>query len=125
MSSTHIPPHCPSCGASLVVVRLECPACGTEVTGEYPLCPVCRLEGDTRRLFDLFMKARGNLKKVQRELGLSYPTVRQRIEDMFQSMGHGPRPPHPVAILCKIRSGEIDVDTAEKLLRGENPPASA
>jgi hypothetical protein len=119
MSSSAIPPHCPSCGASLKVVKLECPVCKTEVNGEYDLCPVCRLEGDARNLFDLFLKARGNLKRVQRELGLSYPTGRLRIEEMFHKLGHGPAPPDPKVVLEKLRSGEIDVDSAERLLRGE------
>ncbi|MBN1425890.1 DUF2089 domain-containing protein [Candidatus Fermentibacteria bacterium] len=118
--SSSVPPHCPSCGASLTVVKLECPVCQTEVTGQYPLCPVCRLNADTRRLFDLYMTARGNVRDVQRALGVSYPTARQRIEGMFLELGHGPTPPHPTAVLRRLRAGEIDVDTAERLLRGES-----
>lgn len=119
MSTKAIPPHCPSCGSSLIVVKLECPVCKTEVNGEYDLCPVCRLEGEPRSLFDQFMRARGNLKQVQRELGLSYPTVRLRIEEMFHRLGHGPTPPDPKIVLERLRAGEIDVDTAERLLRGD------
>jgi len=114
-----VPPKCPSCGGQLVVVKLACPACGSEVTGDYDLCPVCRLEGEPRRMFDLFMKARGNLKDVQRELGLSYPTTRMRMELMFQQLGQTPAPPDPMAVLNRLRSGEIDAETAGKLLRGE------
>jgi len=114
-----VPPLCPSCGATLEVVKLECPVCQTEVAGQYPLCPVCRLDAQHRRLFDLYMGARGNVREVQRELGVSYPTARQRIEIMFQEMGHGPTPPQPTAVLRRLRSGEIDVTTAERLLRGE------
>lgn len=118
MSST-VPPHCPACGASLSVVKLECPVCQTEVSGQYPLCPVCRLNADTRRLFDLYMAARGNVRDVQRALMVSYPTARLRIEGMFQELGHGPTPPQPAAVLGRLRAGEIDVATAERLLRGE------
>jgi hypothetical protein len=104
----------------LTVVKLECPVCKTEVNGEYDLCPVCRLEGEPRSLFDQFMKARGNLKQVQRELGVSYPTARLRIEEMFHHLGHGPAPPEPGIVLEKLRAGEIDVETAERLLRGDS-----
>jgi len=114
-----VPPHCPSCGATLEVVKLECPVCQTEVAGQYPLCPVCRLDAQSRRLFDLYMAARGNVRDVQRELGVSYPTARQRIETMFQELGHGPVPPQPSAVIRRLREGEIDVATAERLLRGE------
>jgi len=114
-----IPNTCPSCGANMLIVKLECPVCSTEITGEYDLCPVCRLESKARDLFDLFLNARGNLKEVQRELGLSYPTVRQRIEEMFQKLGQAPKLPEPQIILEKLKNGEISVDEAERLLRGE------
>jgi len=121
MNDAHMPPRCPSCGATLRVVRLECPVCQTDVTGSFDLCPVCRLDAENRTLFDAFMRARGNVKQVQRELGLSYPTVRQKIVEMFGAMGHGPRPPEPRNVLQRVRDGEIDVDTAEALLRGDIP----
>ncbi|MCU0612294.1 MAG: DUF2089 domain-containing protein [Candidatus Eisenbacteria bacterium] len=114
-----VPPHCPSCGATLEVVKLECPVCQTEVAGQYALCPVCRLDAPRRRLFDLYMAARGNVREVQRELGVSYPTARLRIEAMFQELGHGPTPPQPASVLRRLRAGEINVATAERLLRGE------
>lgn len=119
MTERAVPPRCPSCGAGLVVVRLECPACRTEVQGQFELCPACRLEGEAHQLFALFLRARGNVRDVQRSLGLSYPTVRQRIEELFRLLGHGPAPPDPRAILSKVRSGEMTVDEAERLLRGE------
>lgn len=116
---SNIPSSCPSCGGALIVVRLECSQCGTEVTGEFELCPVCRLDGEIKKLFDLFINARGNLKQVQRELGLSYPTVRLKIEAMFRKLVQDEFSRDPKDILAKVRSGEIRVDEAEKLLRGD------
>ncbi|GAK56148.1 hypothetical protein U27_03110 [Candidatus Vecturithrix granuli] len=101
------------------VVRLECSQCGAEIAGEFDLCPVCHLDGELKKLYDLFIKARGNLKQVQRELGLSYPTVRLRIEDMFRKLGQNERVSRdPASILTRVRSGELSVDEAEQLLRG-------
>jgi hypothetical protein len=119
MSDRSIPPTCPSCGGTLLVVRLECPSCGAEVTGDFELCSVCTLDPETRKLFDLFLEARGNIKEVQRRLRVSYPTARHRIEELFRKLGHGPQQLDSRMVLEKVRSGEIDVDTAEKLLRGE------
>lgn len=119
MNKSNIPPCCPSCKGPLVVVKLECLECGTEVSGNFNLCPVCRLDGEIRNLFDLFLKARGNLKQVQRDLGLSYPTVRLKIEEMFRKLGQDYFPQEPQNILTRVRSGELSVDEAEKLLRGE------
>lgn len=118
-SSHNLPSACPSCGGKLVVVRLKCAECGTEVTGEFELCPVCRLDGELKALYNLFIQARGNLKQVQRDLGLSYPTVRTRIEEMFRELGHEEGSRDPQAVLSRVRAGELSVDQAEKLLRGE------
>ncbi|RKZ07265.1 DUF2089 domain-containing protein [Candidatus Fermentibacteria bacterium] len=119
MSDSTIPPKCPGCGDRLIVVRLQCSSCGTEVNGEFDVCPVCTLEGRNRELFDLFMESRGNLKEVQRKLGISYPTVRQRIDSMFSEL-KGEKPSmDPAEVLKKLSKGEIDVETASKLIAGE------
>ncbi len=114
-----IPFRCPSCKGELVVTRLECSSCGSEINGDYNLCPVCSLSDEKRGLFNLFMKSRGNLKEVQREMGISYPTVRLRVEEMFRELGQEPLPPDPDDVLKKLQDGEISVDEAEKLLKGE------
>lgn len=95
----------------------HCESCGVEVAGRFEPCPVCRLEGDDRRLFDLFLASRGNLKKVERALGLSYPTVRQKVDDLLARL----RVPEDVPrdrmeVLRRVRRGEITVDEAADLL---------
>ena len=119
MNDNSIPPKCPSCGDKLIVIKLLCSSCGTEVNGEFDVCPVCTLEGKNRELFDLFMEARGNLKDVQRKLGVSYPTVRQRIDNMFSELKDEKPQQDPADILRKLSDGEIDVKAATKLLSGE------
>jgi hypothetical protein len=120
MTDGNIPPQCPGCGGRLVVVRLVCSECGTEVNGEFDVCPVCRLDDANRKLFDLFMESRGNLKEVQRRLEVSYPTARQRIERMFSALGRDEEMEEPSEILKRLDSGEIDVDTALRMLSGED-----
>jgi hypothetical protein len=119
MTGTPVPPRCPSCGGELVVVKVACPACGAEVSGEFDTCRVCRLDGERRKVFEIFLQARGNLRDVQRVMGVSYPTARARVEEVFRELGQSPRPPDPSKVLQRLRSGEIDVATAEKLLRGD------
>lgn len=100
------------------VVRLECTACGTVVDGHFQPCSVCRLDRELRELFEQFLDARGNLKDIQRTLGVSYPTVRQRIEVMFRHLGRAaPERDNPKEVLRRLRAGEISVDEAERLLR--------
>ena len=119
MSSNSLPPRCPSCSSRLRVVKLECPACEAEISGDFESCSICSLEGETRKVFDLFLAAHGNLKQVQKEMGVSYPTARQRVEEMFRQVEGEPEPLHPRDILARLQAGEIDVDQAERLLRGD------
>lgn len=119
--SPPLPARCPSCAGTLHVERLACDRCGTEVQGSYRPCPVCALDPQARKLLDLFLRARGNLKDVQRALKVSYPTARQRIEEMFQKLDLGPpdERPDPMDVLRRVRAGELTVEEAERLLRGE------
>ena len=88
-----------------------------EVNGRFGPCAVCRLGGDDLKLFVLFLDSRGNLKKVKRALGLSYPTVRQKVDDLLTRMGH-PRkkPADRMEILRRLREGEITVDEAVRTI---------
>ncbi len=117
MKESNAPGRCPSCSGPMRVEKLACASCGTEVQGRYRPCPVCGLDPEARKLFDLFLRARGNLKDVQRSLGLSYPTVRQRIEEMFRKLESAEESRDPMEILQRVRDGELTVDEAERLLR--------
>jgi hypothetical protein len=103
------------------VEKLRCDACGTEVQGQYRPCPICALDPDSRRLFDLFLAARGNSKDVQRALKVSYPTARVRLEEMFQKLERGAAP-EPLEVLRRVRQGQLSVDEAEQILRGAPKP---
>jgi hypothetical protein len=101
----------------MVAPVAHCESCGVEVSGRFAPCPICLLEGEDRRLFDLFLATRGNLKRIERELGLSYPTVRQRVDDLLRRVRDPKAPPvDRMEILGRVRRGEITVGEAEKLL---------
>lgn len=117
MKEPNPPGRCPSCAGPMRVERLSCTSCGTEVQGRYRPCPVCGLDPEARKLFDLFLQARGNLKDVQRSLGLSYPTVRLRIEEMFRKLEGAEQGADPMEILQRVRRGELSVEEAERMLR--------
>ena len=119
MSDGPLPSRCPSCGSRLRVSRLLCASCGTEVSGGYDMCPVCSLSESGRRMIGLFLESRGNLKEVQRQLGVSYPTARQRMEAAFRELLGRASMEEPSVVLERLRNGEIDVDTAGRLLSGE------
>ena len=74
------PGACPACAAPLLITRLQCPGCGTEVSGAFASDRVVNLPEPHASLLELFLRVRGNVKEMERELGLSYPTVRARLE---------------------------------------------
>lgn len=124
-----IPGRCPACSASLQVVALSCPSCATRVEGAYLLCPICRLEGDDRALAELFLRVRGNAKEIERALGVSYPTVRARLDRIWSRLdGAAQSPetqdPSPLQILADLRDGSIGVAQAIQLLRYRGHPPS-
>jgi hypothetical protein len=111
------PSRCPSCAGALTIERLRCGHCATEVQGSFPMCAVCSLDDDARAVLDLFLDARGNLKDVQRAMGVSYPTARARVDAMFHKLDAGRERRTPMDVLKRLRAGEITVDEAERLLR--------
>jgi len=81
-----LPVSCPSCGGNLAVRRLFCEKCGTEVEGLYSLPPLAGLAPDDQEFILEFIKASGSLKDMTRFLGVSYPTVRNRLDDIIRKL---------------------------------------
>ena len=78
-----LPTSCPSCGGNLAVRRLYCDQCETEVEGLYSLPPLAGLAPDDQEFILEFIKASGSLKDMARFLGVSYPTVRNRLDEII------------------------------------------
>jgi hypothetical protein len=82
---------CPVCTSELAVTRLRCGECGTTIEGEFIVGRFGRLTREQTQVLESFLRSRGNLRDMERELGLSYPTVRSRVEQLVQALGFGPR----------------------------------
>ena len=82
---------CPVCSGELAVTRLHCRSCGTTLEGDFSVGRFGRLSREQLALLESFLRSRGNLRDMERELGLSYPTVRSRVEALVRSLGFGPR----------------------------------
>lgn len=83
---------CPVCANELAVTRLHCRSCGTTLEGDFSVGRFGRLNRDQLSLLESFLRSRGNLREMERELGISYPTVRGRVEALVRALGFGPRP---------------------------------
>ena len=82
---------CPVCSGELAITRLHCRSCGTTLEGDFSVGRFGRLSREQLALLESFLRSRGNLRDMERELGLSYPTVRSRVEALVRSLGFGPR----------------------------------
>ena len=78
---------CPVCSGDLTVTRLHCASCGTSLEGEFSVGRFGRLGRDQMALLESFLRSRGNLREMERELGISYPTVRARVDGLVRSLG--------------------------------------
>jgi hypothetical protein len=132
---------CPVCEGELAITRLHCRTCGTALEGEFGVGRFGRLSREQLALLESFLRSRGNLKDLERELGISYPTVRGRVESLLRALGlaDGDEPiaadsdepiasaaPEPVAdeaadrrraILEQLARREISADAAAGALR--------
>src|SRR5690625_2317569 len=117
---------CPACGDRLVVRRLQCVNCDTAIEGNFVQSRFDRLSPEQQHFVEVFLLARGNIKEVERVLGISYPTVRNRLDGALEAMGHkvdrdageaetGER---RAEVLARLDRGEISADEALTLLKG-------
>lgn len=145
---------CPVCGGDLMVTRLHCPACETTIEGEFdpgavrgrlqeafspeqlkPLLPFSRLSAEQLQFVLTFVRCEGRFNRMEDEMDLSYPTLRNRLNEIIRALGYEPSreeaarpevvsaPPSPgpaerQSILDMLSRGEIDLEEAKRRLRG-------
>jgi hypothetical protein len=109
------PRQCPVCASELALTRLSCDSCHTELSGHFQACEFCALTVEDRDLLRVFLSSRGNMKELERHLGVSYPTARSRFDAVLSRLGiEAPVPANParVELMEKVASGEMSVDDA-------------
>ncbi len=116
-SATRRPPsNCPVCNHRLATTRLTCPECSTELSGAFTSCEFCVLSDDDRVVLRVFLASRGNMKDLERHLGVSYPTARARFDALLAKIGidRAPAAPSParVELMEQVARGEMDIDEA-------------
>ena len=116
---------CPTCGGELTVTGLHCRSCHTRIESEYSTCRFCRLSQESLDFIEVFVKNRGNIKEMERELEISYPTVRSRLNSVIKELGYEIEAelsaPDQVAdgrraILKRLNEGEITASEATELI---------
>ncbi len=112
-----MPDRCPFCKGKLEVTGWRCSSCGVEVRGRFSLPPSFELDEQEWEFVKLFLEVRGNLSELAKILGISYPTVRARLDEIRKKLGLSPQPKTKrEEILEMLERGEISVEEAlEKL----------
>ena len=73
---------CPACGSPLVITECKCPACQLQMRGEFQSGQLSSLSDEALTFVKVFLSARGNLTEVERVLGISYPTIRNKLDEI-------------------------------------------
>ncbi len=117
---------CPSCDGHLAVRRLECPACALALESSFELPVILKLSQSQLDFVEVFIKNRGVIRDVERELGVSYPTVRAKLDEVVATLGFKVREaaegqqaddPRRRAVLDDLREGRISPEDALRALR--------
>ena len=114
---------CPVCGDEMRVVRLKCQGCASALDGSFELSRLLRLEPEQLYFVETFLRNRGKIKDVEEELGISYPTVVARLNEVIAALGYEAQRDGEDAqevrrtILDELSEGRIDAAEAAKRLR--------
>ncbi len=112
---------CPVCDDPMVVREFYCPACDVTIRGEFEpgsAGPFSQLNDEQLAFLNLFVTSRGNMSDVERSLGVSYPTVRAKLDDLISALtereasGAPPAPPAPQVIATPPPQTEQETSAA-------------
>ena len=119
---------CPVCQNELMITRLHCDTCDTTLEGRFVNGPFAHLGREQLEFVMTFIRCEGKLSRMEVELGLSYPTIRNRLHDIIRALGYEPGKDESVEvtedrrrqILEDLDTGKISADAAMRILRGED-----
>lgn len=127
---------CPICHGDLYVTKLVCDNCGTGIEGKFTLSKFNYLDTEKLYFIEVFVKNRGNIKTIEKEMNISYPTVKKLLDEVISGLGYNPDQANPpeeptesadstsdipkmtkLEIIEKLQKGEITVLEAAELLK--------
>lgn len=114
--------HCPTCQSRMEITQLSCTNCETVVLGRFEPNRFSKLPPERLAFLEAFVRSRGNVKEMARDLGISYWTIRKQLDDLITELGLETRPESAPGkasrreVLERLKAGEIDPDEAARLL---------
>jgi len=116
---------CPACGGPIVITEIRCDACQLKMQGEFKPGLFSSLSADQLTFVRTFLRVRGNLSEMEKALGVSYPTIRNKLDEINQTLESAENQPTPApttdnprsAILNRLAAGELDATQALEQLK--------
>jgi hypothetical protein len=118
---------CPVCGDNLLVARYHCNTCDTVIEGRFENSAFPGLTAEQIEFVKTFVRCEGKINRMEGELNLSYPTIRNRLHDTIRAMGFEPGKDESLdvseekrhSVLEDLDAGKISAEDAMRMLRGE------
>jgi hypothetical protein len=110
---------CPVCSEVLKITKLQCTHCHTTIENEFELSKFATLSQEQLFFIEIFLKNRGNIKEVEKELGVSYPTVRGKLNEIVSALGFTEKKSDvdDKKVIDMLEKGEITPDEALKIIK--------
>jgi len=120
-----LPTRCPLCGGEVTVTRIYCRDCDTTIEGRFAGGPFSQLTLEQLSFVETFIRCEGKITRMEVELDLSYPTIRNRLLEVIRALGYEPGGEEPVRmsdaerqkILEDLDQGRISAEDAMRLLQ--------
>lgn len=112
--------NCPVCSSAMKATRLSCTTCGTVIENDFSLSKFDRLSNEQLSFAEIFIKNRGSIKDIEKELGISYPTVKAKLNDLIKAFGYDiedEKQSNTGSVIDQLERGEITPDEALKKIK--------
>ena len=123
---------CPACGSQLIITECKCPACQLQMRGEFQSGQLSSLSDEALTFIKVFLSARGNLTEVERVLGISYPTIRNKLDEINNILNRNNEtiiiPEKPNGITAEKKAASVEdmrKDILQQVSDGRLSPAEA
>ena len=113
---TTTPLKCPACQNNIYISELICPSCQSIVRGKFPFLPLSNLTSGQVEFIKIFILCRGNIKEVEKEMKISYPTVRNKLDEVIKTISKI-KTQTTSDVLTALENGEITSAEAVELLQ--------
>lgn len=120
-----LPTRCPLCGGEIAITRLHCRDCDTTFEGRFLHRPFSQLTTEQLDFLEVFVRCEGKISRMEDEIGLSYPTIRNRLHEIIRALGYEPGGVEETGLLTNeerkkiledLDAGRISAEEAMRLL---------